>query len=117
VSLLQCCLQDIGEGLLALLHYPERQQLVAVTSSGSAMVLGSSSTGSPAIAAEWGVLMRVKFAGVNGSAKLQVETADSSSCMQVMNILPRALSYTGPTSGANYRVLMYLAATVLAAIC
>ncbi|WIA30074.1 hypothetical protein OEZ86_000169 [Tetradesmus obliquus] len=73
--------QDIGENLLALLHYSERQQLVAVTGSGSAMVLGSnSSTGSAAAAAEWGVLMRVKFAGVSGSAKLQVGKLPSTLC-------------------------------------
>jgi hypothetical protein len=65
-------LQDVGEGLLALLHYPERQQLVAVTSSGSAMILGSSSSTGSVTAAEWGILMRVKFAGVSSSTKLQV---------------------------------------------
>jgi hypothetical protein len=71
-------LQDIGDGLLSLLHYPERQQLVAVTSSGSAMILGnnSNSTGSGAAAAEWSVLMKMKFAGVSGNAKLQVKNVN-----------------------------------------
>lgn len=83
---LRCCLQDVGEGLLALLHYSERQQLVAVTSSGSAMIL-SNSTGSATAAAEWGVLMRVKLAGVGSSAKLQVGTTSRSIVMQNMCML------------------------------
>lgn len=71
-----CLVQDIGEGLLALLHYPERQQLVAVTNSGSAIILANSTADdNKQTAAEWRVLMKVKFAGTAGGAKLQVSIA------------------------------------------
>eukprot|EP00879_Flechtneria_rotunda_P011811 GHRR01012338.1.p1 GENE.GHRR01012338.1~~GHRR01012338.1.p1 ORF type:complete len:1377 (+),score=585.08 GHRR01012338.1:1099-5229(+) len=69
-------LQDVGECLLSLLYYPERQQLVLLTTSGSAMVLGSNSSkaieNGSMLGLEWSTIMKVKFAGVAGGAKLHV---------------------------------------------
>lgn len=70
------CLQDVGESLLSLLYYRERQQLVAVTNSGSAVILGSRDTGARQTAVEWDVVMKVKFAGTAGAAKLQVSNCN-----------------------------------------
>jgi hypothetical protein len=79
-----CCgvwLQDIGEDLVSLLHYRERGQLVAVTSTGSAVILsqGSNSsssstttTTSSSKADTWGVLLRMKITNAASGSGLQV---------------------------------------------
>lgn len=69
---LSACIQGVGESLLALLYYPEKQQLLAVTVGGSAIILASSISKATSTAAEWSVLMRVKLPGLSGGAKLQV---------------------------------------------
>jgi hypothetical protein len=68
------CLQDTGEGLQALLHYADTKQLIAVSTSGSAAVYESSvNTGKAGItAADWGVVMKMKFAGAADGSKVQV---------------------------------------------
>lgn len=69
-------LQDIGEGLVGLLHYQERGQLVAVTSTGSAVILTNSSTDRTAAAGPaadgWTVLLRMKITNAAAGAGLQV---------------------------------------------
>jgi hypothetical protein len=78
VILLWWLLQDIGEGLVGLLHYQERGQLVAVTSTGSAVILTNSSAdkaaaaGAGAGADGWTVLLRLKITNAAAGAGLQV---------------------------------------------
>lgn len=77
--------QDIGEDLVSLLHYQERGQLVAVTSSGSAIILARGSSNSTTITAtatapssssaggdSWSVLMRMKVTNAASGSGLQV---------------------------------------------
>ncbi len=73
---LQLLLQDIGEGLVGLLHYQERGQLVAVTSTGSAVILTNSSADKAAAAGgadAWTVLLRLKITHAAAGAGLQVK--------------------------------------------
>jgi hypothetical protein len=70
-------LQDIGDELVSLLHYPERDQLVAVTSTGSAIILtkgggSSTDTAAGAVAAAWNVLLRMKITNAAAGSGLQV---------------------------------------------
>lgn len=83
-----CVVQDVGESLLGLLPYGERAQLVALTSSGTALILAANSSSSDsdsstpraraatAATAGWSVLLRVKVASsAAAAAGLQVRRA------------------------------------------
>jgi hypothetical protein len=74
-------LQDVGEDLVSLLHYQEKGQLIAVTSSGSAIILNKAdSTGSTSREAAaggqgpdaWNVFLRMKVTNAATGAGLQV---------------------------------------------
>lgn len=76
--------QDIGEGLISLLSYEARHQIVAVTSSGMAIVLEDSSRGrgtpadkqEPTVAGigSWTVLLRMKVTSVTDDLQVQKST-------------------------------------------
>lgn len=78
-------MQDIGEDLVSLLHYQERGQIIAVTSTGSAIILSrsSGSTGGKAAAAAgadaWSVLLRMKITNTASGSGLQVSWLDADS--------------------------------------
>jgi hypothetical protein len=74
-------LQDVGEDLVSLLYYQEKGQLIAVTSSGSAIILNKAdSTGSASRTAgaggqgsdAWHVFLRMKVTNAATGAGLQV---------------------------------------------
>ena len=70
VLFLVCCPQDLGEPQVCLLHYQERDQLVALSSTGNLLLLGRNDTGSSQVgdsgADPWVVLLRMKFASGPG---------------------------------------------------
>jgi len=66
--------------VVSLLYYDERQQLVAITSSGSAILMAKgSSTDRPTVTAEdsdaWSVLLRMKVSNTAAGCGLQVSSS------------------------------------------